>query len=116
MSLFFKYQNLKIENLKKCPEAPLWAYELAEVPQGTSMQFETQETVFSGITTVIHESLLYLNPSSNFPNSYMGLQGLQVHTLPPLTNSTSSIFSPYFTASCAFHSSRTGLLADTPLF
>lgn len=47
------------------------------------MQFETQETVFNGITTVIHESLLYLNPSNNFPNPYTGLQGLQVHTLPP---------------------------------
>lgn len=79
----FQISKFLNQKLKKYPEAPLWACGFVEVPQGTSMKFENQETIFNRKTTVIHESLLYLNPSNDFPNPYTGPQDLaSLHLIP----------------------------------
>lgn len=52
--VLFKYQNLKIKNLKNVLKHPC---EFAEVPPGTSVQFENQVMIFDRTARGIHESL-----------------------------------------------------------
>lgn len=55
--VLFKYQNLKIKNLKNVLKHPC---EFAEVPPGTSVQFENQVMIFDRTARGIHESLQWI--------------------------------------------------------